>query len=98
MTTMNTKAIGMKRRMKASATAGPYVTVEDCTWLMEALRDSESELREAERCRAGAFLNDQMIDTAWLDENAFLAKIAKLERRRNAMLDVLAKHQQLEHQ
>ena len=73
---------------------------EECKWLMDAVRDYEQQCREAENQRANdTNLFDQVVTERIVgNETLFLAKIRRLERRRDAALDVLAKHQQLEHQ
>lgn len=70
---------------------------EDCRILTEALRDMEQQCREAEderfqepfRCRSGEYLG--------CEENRYLTKLYRLQRRRDCALEVLLKHQSLEH-
>ena len=73
---------------------------EECKWLMEAVRDFEQQRREVEdqRMRDAEASVGKTPEEVVRDEMLFLAKSRKLEYRRNAALDVLAKHQQLEHQ
>jgi hypothetical protein len=71
----------------------------DCDVLTEALRDLEQQCREAE--------DGRILEVLWLasknpnqllsEENAYLVRIKKLEHRRNCALEVLLKHQSLEH-
>jgi hypothetical protein len=72
---------------------------EDCKWLTEAVRDLEQQRREAidQRNREAA-LPFQSPDELVSGEKLFIVRMRALEHRRNAALDVLAKHQQLEHQ
>jgi hypothetical protein len=72
---------------------------EHCKWLTEAVRDLELQRREAidQRNREAALLS-QSPDERVSGEELFIFKMKRLEHRRNAALDVLAKHQQLEHQ
>ncbi len=73
---------------------------EDCDVLLEALRDAEQQCREfedagarvAERSWAAGF-SDELLQ----EENDRLARLRKLERRRDCALDVLLKHQRLDH-
>ncbi|PYX94630.1 MAG: hypothetical protein DMG71_11935 [Acidobacteria bacterium] len=71
----------------------------DCDTLTEALRDLEQQCREAEdkrRCEAVlSLINDY--DEMIRDEERYLARIRKLEHRRNCALELLLKHQRLEH-
>jgi len=62
----------------------------DCELLTEALRELEAERREAE---------DQLwTQRGQREQELGFAKIARLERRRNCALEMLFKHQRLEHQ
>ena len=72
---------------------------EDCRILIDALRDMEDQCREAE---------DQRLSTASIpsisamhqtveDEMLYLGRLEKLQRRRDCALEVLLKHQRLEH-
>jgi hypothetical protein len=75
----------------------------DCETLTEALRDAEQQCREAEdepaRVAMGQPLSQvtepskEPVD----EEREYLMKIGKLEHRRNCALEVLLKHQRLEH-
>jgi hypothetical protein len=71
----------------------------DCRVLTEALQDIEQQCREAEDERfqdfsASLTLN---VDELTRQEDAYLAKLSKLQHRRNCALEVLLKHQSLEH-
>jgi hypothetical protein len=68
----------------------------DCELLTEALRDLEMQCREAENEQIRALSNFCYEDASHMEENYSL-KIKKLEHRRNCALEVLIKHQQLEH-
>lgn len=77
----------------------PYDQCIDCDVLTEALRDAEEQRREAEDRRnlevaVGASKNRNQL---LCEENAYLARMKKLEHRRNCALEVLLKHQSLEH-
>jgi hypothetical protein len=74
----------------------PYC--EDCKWLVDAVRDLEQQRREAtdQRSREVGFLSKVSSEIV-RGEEVFLSKMKTLELRRNAALDVLAKHQELEH-
>ncbi len=72
---------------------------EDCKWLTEAVRDLELQRREA----VDQYSHDVVILTKFSgnlerSEELYLSKMRTLDHRRDAALDVLAKHQQLEHQ
>ena len=72
---------------------------EDCTILIEALRDMEQQCREAEdeSLRTDSFLSFRETEILVRDEQAYLARLEKLQRRRNCALELLLKHQALEH-
>jgi len=72
---------------------------EDCKWLTDAVRDLEQQRREViDQCsREIGFLSKVSGEVTRVEE-IFLTKMRTLDHRRNAALDVLAKHQQLEHQ
>jgi len=72
---------------------------EDCKWLTDAVRDLEQQRRELidQFSREIGPLSKTSGDIARVEET-FRAKMRTLDHRRNAALDVLAKHQQLEHQ
>jgi hypothetical protein len=70
----------------------------DCRVLTEALRDMEQQCREAEDDHYRDFpISRCDIDALDRVENAYLAKLSKLQRRRDCALEVLLKHQGLEH-
>ena len=68
----------------------------DCELLTEALRDYEMQCREAEDDHMHALCGFAGADVDAVDD-FYLAKIKKLEHRRDCALDVLLKHQRLEH-
>jgi hypothetical protein len=72
---------------------------ENCKWLLEAVRDLEQQRCEAieKRSRKEGFVS-KFSDELVRREELFLSKMRTIERRRKAALDVLAKHQQLDHQ
>jgi hypothetical protein len=72
---------------------------EDCKWLTEAVRDFEQQRREVmhQHSRGIGPFSKFSGDLAGSEE-LFFSKMSTLDHRRNAALDVLAKHQQLEHQ
>lgn len=72
---------------------------EDCRVLTDALRDMEQQCCEAEdeRYRDSPFCSGSDIDALTREEDAYLAKLSKLQRRRDCALEVLLKHQGLEH-
>jgi len=72
---------------------------EDCRILTDALRDMEQQCREAEdkRFRESDFLRRATSSRSLDDEQAYLTNLAKLQRRRDSALEVLLKHQSLEH-
>ncbi len=70
---------------------------EDCRVLTEALRDMEQQCREAEDEAYRDFTNSRDVDEMTREEDAYLAKLSKLQRRRDCALEVLLKHQGLEH-
>jgi len=71
---------------------------EDCLVLTDALRDMEQQCREAEDERYRDLPNlKRDIDALIREEDAYLAKLCKLQRRRDCALEVLLKHQGLEH-
>jgi hypothetical protein len=57
-----------------------------CEYLMEALREFEAQCREAE--------DNCDLQTG---EEAYLARLRKLEHRRDCALEVLLRHQAIEH-
>ena len=71
---------------------------EDCRILTEALQEMEQQCREAEDeglpvnspCSSGH------VEALTSPEEAYLAKLRKLQRRRDCALEVLLKHQGLE--
>jgi hypothetical protein len=71
----------------------------ECEVLTEALRDLEQQCREAEdqRLRVGVFDSSTSYGNLLREEEAYFARIQKLELRRDYALEVLLKHQQLEH-
>lgn len=81
----------------------PYQTsarhCTDCEVLTEALRDAEQQCREAEDGRnvEAAVTASTKMNPLLCEENEYLARIKKLEHRRNCALEVLLKHQLLEH-
>jgi len=71
---------------------------EDCRVLTEALRDMEQQCREAEDGSYREFPSSRGgIDALTRAEDAYLARLNKLQRRRDCALEVLLKHQILEH-
>ena len=73
---------------------------EDCRVLTDALQDMEQQCREAEDegVKAHNFSRCADQEAAIRGEEIYLAKILKLQRRRDSALEVLLKHQRLEHQ
>lgn len=72
---------------------------EDCKWLTDAVRDLEQQRREAiDQCSRELGSLSKFSEEFGRTEERFLARMRTLDHRRNAALDVLAKHQQLEHQ
>jgi hypothetical protein len=72
---------------------------EDCKWLTEAVRDFEQQRREAmDQYSHDVVILSKFSGDLVRSEEFFLSKMRTLEHRRDAALDVLAKHQQLEHQ
>jgi hypothetical protein len=76
-----------------------YHYCEGCKILTDALRDMELQCREAEdertqQASAHSRKSGSQLD---YDEETFLTKLAKLERRRDFALEVLLRHQSLEH-
>jgi hypothetical protein len=71
---------------------------EDCKWLLEAVRDLEQQRCAAieKRSRTVGLLS-KFSDEFVRREDLFLSKMRTIEHRRNAALDVLAKHRQLDH-
>ena len=71
----------------------------DCEVLMEALRDAEQQCREAEdkRAQIAATFPVKTVEQLFDDEREYSVKMDKLEHRRNCALEVLLKHQRLEH-
>jgi hypothetical protein len=72
---------------------------EDCRILTEALRDMEEQRREAEdeRLRGGSLSPSDDIDALDRANEAYMEKLRKLEHRRDCALEVLFKHQALDH-
>jgi hypothetical protein len=70
---------------------------EDCRVLTEALRDMEQQCREAEDERFREIRLRGDADAVGREEERYIAKLSKLERRRDSALEVLLKHQRLEH-
>jgi hypothetical protein len=72
---------------------------EDCRVLTEALRDMEQQCREVEDGRyLGLSLSStDSIDRLTREEDVYLERLSKLQRRRDCALEVLLKHQGLEH-
>jgi hypothetical protein len=70
----------------------------DCDVLTDALRDLEQQCREVEDGRAlnGIRLRKDF-DVSFQEEQDYLARLKKLEHRRDCALEVLLKHQRLEH-
>ena len=72
---------------------------EDCRVLTEALQDMEQQCREAENegLKENLLYSSSSIDALTNREDEYLAKLNKLQRRRDCALEVLLKHQGLEH-
>lgn len=71
---------------------------EDCRVLTDALRDMEQQRREAEdQHYRNSPLSLGGIGPLSCEEDAHQAKLNKLLRRRDCALEVLLKHQSLEH-
>jgi hypothetical protein len=71
---------------------------KDCKWLLEAVRDLEQQRCEAiEKRSQKVGLLSKFSDEFVRLEELFLSKMKAIEQRRNAALDVLAKHRQLDH-
>jgi hypothetical protein len=72
---------------------------EDCRVLTDALRDMEQQCREAEdgRYQGLCLSSGTGVDRLIREEDAYLARLSKLQRRRDCALEVLLKHQILEH-
>ena len=72
---------------------------EDCRVLTEALRDMEQQCRELEdgRYRGLSLSSSKTADLLTREEDAYQARLSKLQRRRDCALEVLLKHQGLEH-
>ena len=72
---------------------------KDCEWLMDAVRDLEEQRRETmEAHNREISLFGKMSPAEFAQcEKRFLSRMNTLELRRNSSLDVLAKHQALEH-
>ena len=77
--------------------SGDRYACDDCNVLVEALRDAEKQCREAEDERLQHARTTKSFEAILTEEQQFLAKIKKLEHRRDCALEVLAKHQRLEH-
>jgi hypothetical protein len=75
----------------------PHCT--DCDILIDALRDFEQQCREAEdrRHQDLALLVSKNQNELLREERTYLERLKKLEHRRNCALEVLLKHQSLEH-
>jgi flagellar motility protein MotE (MotC chaperone) len=71
----------------------------DCEWLMDALRDLEQQRREITDTHQKEIRDCESNSPGSLAdrEQRFSSRMKTLERRRNSTLDVLAKHQVLEH-
>ena len=70
----------------------------DCEVLTDALRDLEQQRRETQDSRYREVISaSDSLNHALNGENAYLARMKILERRRNCALEVLLKHQSLEH-
>jgi hypothetical protein len=71
----------------------------DCDVLTDALRDMEQQCREAEddRCRGASLFSNKSFDQLMREEDAYQARLSKLQHRRDCALEVLMKHQSLEH-
>jgi hypothetical protein len=71
----------------------------DCDVLMEALRDAERQCREAENesARRSLSFTRSLNDLAYDEDKEYISRLKRLERRRDCALEVLLKHQQLEH-
>jgi len=72
---------------------------EDCLVLMDALRDMEQQCREVEdeSLHASSSLYRRENQTLDNQDELYLAKLGKLQRRRDAALEVLLKPQSIEH-
>ena len=72
---------------------------EGCLVLTEALRDMEQQCREAEdeSIHGSPISTTCGLEILTRNEEAYLAKLYKLQRRRDFALEVLLKHQSLEH-
>ena len=72
---------------------------EDCRVLTDALRDMEQQCRdtEDERISTASVLSRDGGERFIRDEEDYLAKLWKLQRRRDSALEVLLAHQRLEH-
>jgi len=70
-----------------------------CETLTEALREAEQQCREIEDewASIAATLAKGAIEQLLLSEREHSTRIATLERRRNCALEVLLKHQRLDH-
>lgn len=70
----------------------------NCETLTEALREAEQQCREAEDEWIGiAALYKGTIEECLSKEREHSMRVLKLERRRNCALEVLLKHQRLDH-
>ena len=71
----------------------------DCDVLTEALRDMEQQCREAEdeRFRDISLSSKKSSERLIVEEDAYQARLNKLQHRRDCALEVLLKHQSLEH-
>ena len=74
-------------------------TCSDCEYLLEALLDMEQQCREAEdqRFRELEASVEENCEIRIQEEDQFEVRMKKLERRRDFALEVLTKHQMLEH-
>ena len=71
----------------------------ECDILLEALRDAEAQCREIEdqRTSEAKLPSHKSYEQRLCDEEKYQAKIKMIERRRDCALEVLLKHQSLEH-
>lgn len=71
----------------------------DCETLTEALRDLEQQCREVEDGRMSIVPNlwRRDSDASFNEEEEYLARLKKIEHRRDCALEVLLKHQRMEH-
>ena len=71
----------------------------DCDILIDALRDMEQQCREAEdeRFRDLSVFSTKSFDRLNFEEDEYQEKLNRLQHRRDCALEVLLKHQSLEH-